>query len=80
MKKHKVDTEMPVGILKRAKDTLPSPEELMAAERTVKVTLRLSEASLMFFKEYARKYHVKYQKLIRKLVDNYASHYSLSKS
>ena len=66
---------MPVGGLTRVKDMLPPPEELMAHEKTVKVTLRLSESSIKFFKQYAQKYHTKYQKVIRKLVDIYAERF-----
>jgi len=68
---------MPVGKLTRVKDVLPSPEELMVSEKTIKVTLRLSENSLRFFKQYAQKYHTKYQKVIRKLIDVYAERFAL---
>ena len=76
MKKNKFDLNMPIGKLTRVEDTLPSPEELMAPERTIKVTLRLSEASIRFFKDYANKYHTKYQKVIRRLVDTYAKRFA----
>ena len=76
MKKHKIDVNMPINELKRVKDTLLSPEELMVSERTVKVTLRLSGNSLKFFKHYAQKYHTKYQRVIRRLVDSYAERYA----
>ena len=67
---------MPIGKLTRAKDVLPSPEELMISERTVKVTLRLSEDSIKFFKRYAQKHHTKYQKMIRKVVDAYTERFT----
>jgi hypothetical protein len=76
MKKTKFDLDMPSGKVARVKDFLPSPEELMANERTVKITLRLSESSIQFFKQYAYKYHTKYQKVIRRLVDAYANRYA----
>lgn len=76
MKKKMIDPNMPVGKLTRVKDFLPPPEELMIPERTVKVTLRLSEASIHFFKDYAHKYHTKYQKVIRQLVDTYAKRFA----
>jgi len=76
MRKIKI-IDMPVGKLTRVKDTLPSPEELMVGDKTVKVTLRLSESSLKFFKQYAQKYHTKYQKVIRKLIDVYAERFAL---
>lgn len=71
---------MPLGKLKEVNDFLPTPEELMADEKMVKVTLRLSESSLKFFKQYADKYHTKYQKVIRKLVDTYAVRYAVPRS
>jgi len=77
MKKTKKDTDMPVGTLTRIKDMLPLPAELMVQEKTVKVTLRLSENSLRFFKQYAQKYHTKYQKVIRKLIDVYAERFAV---
>lgn len=77
MKKNRFDLNMPIGKITRVKDFLPSPEELMMPERTVKVTLRLSEDSIRFFKEYAHKYHTKYQKVIRRLVDMYANRFAM---
>ena len=76
MKKSKFDLNMPIGKITRVKDFLPPPEELMVPEHTVKVTLRLSEESVRFFKHYAQKYHTKYQRVIRKLIDTYAGHYA----
>ena len=76
--KKKIDRNMPIGDLKRVGDFLPPPEHLAASERTVKVTLRLSESSLIFFKKQAKKYHTKYQKMVRFLLDKYAEKHSLS--
>lgn len=78
MKKNQIDPNMPIGKLTRVKDFLPPPEELMVPERTIKVTLRLSEDSIKFFKDYAHKYHTKYQKVIRRLVDAYAKHFVIN--
>ena len=75
MKKNKFDLNMPVGKLTRVEDTLPPPEELMVSERTVKITLRLNESSIHFFKQYAQKYHTKYQKIIRRLLDTYTKRF-----
>jgi uncharacterized protein (DUF4415 family) len=71
----KKDKLMPIGKLTRVKDTLPPPEALIIPERTVKVTLRLSEDSIKFFKHYANKYHTKYQAMIRRVVDAYAQRF-----
>jgi len=76
MKKHKIDYDMPIGKLKRIDDFLPPPKDLVMPEHTVMVTLRLSEKSVGFFKDQAKKYHTKYQKMLRFLVDRYAERYS----
>ena len=76
MKKKETDVNKPVGKMTRVDDFLPSPEDLVVPERTVKVTILLSESSIDFFKKVARKHHTKYQKLIRTLIDKYAEKYS----
>jgi predicted DNA binding CopG/RHH family protein len=43
-------------------------------EDTVKVTIALSKASVEFFKQEATKHKVSYQRLIRRLLDEY-THY-----
>lgn len=75
MKKRKSDWNMPVGKLKRVRDFLPPPEELVMPETTVKVTISLSRMSVEFFKHQARKYHTKYQKMIREILDQYAGRF-----
>lgn len=55
-------------------DFLPSPEDLALKEETVKVTISLSKASIDFFKKEAKQYHTPYQKMIRRLLDEYAFH------
>lgn len=54
-------------------DFLPSPEELSLNEKKVKVTLTLTESSLNFFKENAKKQGASYQAMIRRLIDYYVS-------
>ena len=75
MKKKASDWNMPVGKLTRVKDFLPPPEQLIMPEETVKVTISLSRSSVEFFKHKAEKYHTKYQKMIRELLDRYVSRY-----
>ena len=67
---------MPIGELRKIEDFLPPPKELAIPEETVMVTLRLSEKSVEFFKQQAKQYHTKYQKMLRFLVDWYAERYS----
>ncbi len=65
-----------IGKIKIVNDFLPSPDELVFKEDTVKVTLNLSKSSLIFFRKIARDHNSKYQKIIRNLLDSYTSHYS----
>jgi len=69
-------TDEPIGKVKVIKDFLPSPEELALKEETVKVTISLSRASVDFFKKEANKYNTPYQKMIRRLLDEYTAHQS----
>ncbi|MBI4399105.1 MAG: CopG family transcriptional regulator [Candidatus Omnitrophica bacterium] len=76
MKKRIHDQNMPVGRMTRIDDFLPSPNELvMPVENTVKVTISLKKSSVSFFKDAAKKNHTKYQRMIRALLDQYASRY-----
>ena len=76
MKKKAIDQDRAFGKLTRIKDFLPPPNELVAPEETVKVTIHLKETDVNFFKRVARQYHTKYQKMIRELLSKYAMHYS----
>jgi predicted DNA binding CopG/RHH family protein len=55
------------------KDFLPPPDQLVFKEKTVKITLSLSEDSVNFFKAQAGKHGLKYQQMIRSLIDKYVS-------
>ena len=57
---------------------LPSPDQLVLREETVKVTLALGKASVSFFKKHAKKQKVPYQRMIKNLVDRYAQSYQAS--
>ena len=59
-------------------DFLPSPENLVFNDKKVKVTISLSENSIEFFKAEAKKNGTNYQKMIRNLLDMYASKYQAS--
>ncbi len=69
------DQMMPVGKLMRVEDQLPPPEQLVMPETTVKITIALKKSSLEFFRRQAQKHHTKYQRMIRELVDKYATLY-----
>lgn len=58
------------------KDFLPPPEKLIfKKEENIKVTINLNKSSVEFFKHLAKKNNVQYQKVIRNLLDYYASYY-----
>lgn len=75
MREKNRDWSMPKGRLTRVKDFLPPPSELVLPEETVKVTISLNRSSVEFFKRQAERYHTKYQKMIRELLDRYVSQY-----
>jgi len=68
-------TDEPLGKVKVISDFLPSPEELALKDETVKVTISLSKSSIEFFKNEAKKYNTQYQKMIRRLLDEYSAHH-----
>jgi len=67
-------TEESMGELKIIKDFLPTPDQLVLKEENVKITISLKKSSVAFFKEQAKKHKTSYQKMIREVVDWYASH------
>ncbi len=71
-------TNEPMGELRIVKDFLPSPDQLVLKEDNVKVTILLKKSSIDFFKKQAKKNRTSYQKMIREIVDLYASHYQKS--
>ena len=73
MKKKLKYTNEHMGKVKVVSDFLPSPEELVLKDETVKVTIALSKASIDFFKNEAKKHNTQYQKMIRRLLDEYTA-------
>jgi predicted DNA binding CopG/RHH family protein len=71
-------TEEPMGKLKVIKDFLPPPDQLVLKEENVKVTISLKKSSVDFFKKEAKKHRTSYQKMIRRIIDWYASHFQNS--
>jgi hypothetical protein len=69
-------TEEPTGKLRIIKDFLPPPDQLVLREDNVKVTIALRQSSIDFFKKQARKHKTFYQKMMREVIDWYASHYA----
>ncbi len=71
-------TDEPMGELRVVKDVLPPPDKLILKEENVKVTIALKKDSIDFFKREAKKHNTSYQKMIRQVIDWYASHYKKS--
>jgi predicted DNA binding CopG/RHH family protein len=65
-----------MGRLRVVKDFLPPPDQLVLREESVKVTISLSKSSVDYFKKVAGENRTQYQKLIRKVLDLYASHFT----
>lgn len=78
MKRKTKYTEGPMGEVKVIKDFLPSPDQLVPKEKNIKITISLNKSSVDFFKKAAKKQHTSYQKMIRKVIDWYASYYKES--
>ena len=71
-------TDEPLGKLKVIRDFLPPPEQLVLKENKIKITISLSRSSIDFFKKEAKRNRTSYQKMIRRVIDSYASHYQKS--
>jgi hypothetical protein len=69
-------TDEPIGDVRVVRDFLPPPDQLVLREEPVKVTIALSRRSVEFFKAEAARHHTQYQKMIRRLLDQYAEHYA----
>ncbi len=67
-----------MGELRVVKDFLPPPNQLVFKEENVKITISLKKSSVEFFKKEAQKHHTSYQKMIRRIIDWYASQYQKS--
>jgi predicted DNA binding CopG/RHH family protein len=61
--------------LRVVRDFLPPPDQLALKEENVKITISLKRSSVEFFKKEAQKHRTSYQKMIRRVVDWYASQY-----
>lgn len=72
-KKQKKYTNEKIGSVKIIDDFLPSPEQLVVKEETVKITLSVTKNSVDYFKKQAKIHHTQYQKMMRALLDQYVS-------
>ena len=79
MKKPIKYTDEPMEF-KIIKNFLPPPEKLVFREKNKRVTINLKESSVTYFNAMASKHHTQYQKIIRNVLDHYASNFSKSKA
>lgn len=66
-------SDEPLGRIKVVEDFLPPPSKLVPREDTEKVTIVLSKRSVDFFRREAERNGVQYQRMIRALLDRYAT-------
>ena len=64
-----------LGPVEIVDDFLPPPDQLVLKDTGVKITLSVSQKSIDFFKAQAARSRVPYQRMIRSLLDCYASRY-----
>ncbi len=76
MKRRQEYKDEPIGRIEVVDDFLPPPEQLARRSEGVKVTISLSRSSVEFFKSHAARNKTSYQRMIRRLLDAYASHHS----
>jgi hypothetical protein len=76
MKRSRGYTDEPIGRIRIIKDFLPPPDQLILKDDGVKVTISLSRRSVDFFKAHARRSKIPYQRMIRRVLDEYAGHYA----
>jgi len=76
MKRNKGYTDKRLGRIKVIANFLPPPDQLILKDDGVKVTISLSQKSVDFFKAHAKKSKTSYQRMIRRVLDEYVGHYS----
>jgi predicted DNA binding CopG/RHH family protein len=69
-------TNEAAGSARIVKDFLPPPSQLIPREDSVRVTISLSKSSVDYFKTVAKENRTQYQKLIQKVLDLYAAHFT----
>jgi predicted DNA binding CopG/RHH family protein len=64
-----------VGNLRRVADFLPPPDRLLQREEVAKITLSIDTETIDFFKAFAEKNGIKYQRMMREVLKGYARKY-----
>jgi predicted DNA binding CopG/RHH family protein len=75
-RKRRYDEDMPSDRARIIEDFLPPPEKLVLPNDHVKITIRLDVPSVEYFKKHAKQIGVKYQRMIRQVLLDYAKHHS----
>lgn len=70
-----IDEDKPIGEMKIINDFLPTPKELALKGQKQRITILLNKRSVDFFKKVANKNNIKYQWMIRELIEKYAEQY-----
>jgi len=70
------DVELAIRSSRKIKDFLPPPNLLVQKEELARITINLNRKSLQFFKSFAKKSGVPYQRMINSVLDRYVSEYS----
>ncbi len=68
-------TDERLGKLEIIEDFLPAPHDLVFREEDVEVKLRLRKSSMDFYKRLAKAHKSRHDRVIRRLLDQYASTY-----
>lgn len=76
MKRNRGYTDEPIGPIRIIENFLPPPDQLILKDDGVKVTISLSKRSVDFFKAHAKRTKIPYQRMIRRVLDEYAGHYA----
>jgi len=66
----------PLGEVEIVKDFLPPPKDLIFKEDEVVVKIRLRKSSIDFYKKLAKAHKSRHERVMRRLLDQYAATFS----
>jgi predicted DNA binding CopG/RHH family protein len=62
---------------KAIEDIFPRPEDLLLEDETIRVSINLTRNTVEAFKRFASEHDTKYQRVIRRLLDEFAARHLL---
>ena len=62
---------IPVGKIDRTIKDMPYPIGLLPSEKKIRVSIYLNESTVRYFKKEADRYHAKYQRMMRAVLERY---------